>query len=133
MTQEEKKLLMEDICCRIPYEVKVQVFNHGIETVETLYQIDLDGYISTIEGDELKYFYKPYLFPLSSMTEEQKREYNFWKHEVPVGYYEYGDIVEKIELFDSPESFEYLIENHFDYHGLIERGLAIDATGKNIY
>ena len=76
---------------------------------------------------------KPYLFPLSSMTEEQKREYNFLKHEVPVCHYEYDDVVEEFELYDSPESFEYLIENHFDYRGLIPMGLAIDATGKNIY
>ena len=41
--------------------------------------------------------------------------------------------MEEIELYDSPESFEYLIENHFDYRGLIERGLAIDATGLNVY
>lgn len=44
-----------------------------------------------------------------------------------------GDIVEEVELFDSPESFEYLIENHFDYYGLIEKGLAIDYTNLNIY
>jgi hypothetical protein len=67
------------------------------------------------------------------MNKEQKREYNCLKHEVPVCYYEYGDIVEEVELVDSQESFEYLIENHFDYRGLIEKGLAIDATNKNIY
>ena len=77
--------------------------------------------------------YKPYLFPLSSMTEEQKKKYNFLKHAVFVCHYEYGDVVEEIELYDSPESFEYLIENHFDYRGLIPMNLANDATGLNIY
>jgi hypothetical protein len=67
------------------------------------------------------------------MTEEQKKKYNFWKHEIPVCRYEYGDAVEEIELFESPESFEYLIENHFDVFGLIPLGLAIDATNLNIY
>jgi hypothetical protein len=76
---------------------------------------------------------KPILFPISSMNKEQKKEYNRLKHEVPVLYYEYGDIVEEVELVDSPESFEYLIENHFDYRGLIEKGLAIDATNLNVY
>ena len=76
---------------------------------------------------------KPYLFPLDSMSEEQKEEYNYWKHEVPVCHYEYGEPVEEIELYDSPESFEYLIKNHFDYHGFIPMGFAIDATGLNIY
>jgi hypothetical protein len=55
------------------------------------------------------------------------------KHTVFVCHYEYGDVVEEIELYDSPESFEYLIENHFDYRGLIPMGLAIDATGQNVY
>ena len=67
------------------------------------------------------------------MTEEQKREYNKRKHEIPVCRYEYGDVVEEIELWDSPESVEYLIENHFDYRGLIEKSLALDATNLNIY
>ena len=55
------------------------------------------------------------------------------KHEVFVCHYEYGDVVEEIELYDSPESFEYLIENNFDYRGLIPKGIALDATGLNIY
>jgi hypothetical protein len=131
MTQKDKDLLLKDLSARLPYEVKVQVFNHGVESVETLYQIDLDGYISTLECDELKYSYKPYLFPLSSMTEELK---NFirWKLTTP-----------KYDSFDE-ESLEDLLNNniqvvHFcyehrlDINGLIEKDLAIDATGKNIY
>ena len=120
MTQEERELLFKDLCARIPYEVKVQVFNYGVESVETLYQIDLDGYISTVEGDELKYSYKPYLFPLSSMTEEQFNEK--WKLEHS------GDM----EHLSIP-ALDWLNKNHFDYRGLIGKGLAIDATGKNIY
>ena len=140
MKQEDKQLLLKDLCARQMYNVKCQVFNdvnsytlsgilhnkpHGQLYFEELDWKEYDGFVN-VE------YCKPYLFPLSSMTEEQKREYNRWKHEVPVCHYEYGDVVEEIELFDSPESFEYLIENHFDYHGLIPRGLAIDATGLNI-
>lgn len=133
MTQEEKDLLLRDLCARLPYGVKVwyenDVFN--IDSISSMYEeihLDIvDNY--TIDVSEIK----PYLFPLSSMTEEQKKEYNRWKHEVPVCHYEYGDIVEEVELFDSPESFEYLIENHFDYRGLIPMGLAIDCTNLNIY
>jgi hypothetical protein len=135
MTQEQKDLLFKDLSARLPYHVKVKVWLEDGTTEEGF--LDLaHNYADVLRG---AFYYnkikdiKPYLFPISSMNEEQKREYNYWKHEVPVGYYEYGDIVEKIELFDSPESFQYLIENHFDYHGLIERGFAIDATGKNIY
>ena len=122
------------------YNVKCQVFNdvnpytlsgilhnkpHSQLYFEELDWKEYDGFVN-VE------YCKPYLFPLSSMTEEQKKKYNFWKHEIPVCRYEYGDAVEEIELFESPESFEYLIENHFDVFGLIPLGLAIDATGLNI-
>lgn len=140
MTQEEKNLLLKDLCRRQMYNVKCQVFNdvnsytlsgilhnkpHGQLYFEELDWKEYDGFVN-VE------YCKPYLFPLSSMTEEQTKEYNRWKHDIPVCHYEYGDVVEEIELFDSPASFEYLIENHFDVFGLIPLGLAIDATGLNI-
>lgn len=138
MKQEDKDLLLKDLCARLPYGVMCQVddgaagLNDGklveINISRELVRFDADYYWDAWIDDV-----KPYLFPLSSMTEEQKKEYNRWKHEVPVCHYEYGDVVEEVELYDSPESFEYLIENHFDYRGLIERGLAIDCTGLNIY
>lgn len=127
MTQEDKNLLLKDLCSRLPYGVILNCCNL---VGEKLYTIDSNGLINNdYDLEEIK----PYLFPLSSMNDEQKKEYNRWKHEVPVYYYEYGYIAEEVELFDSPESFEYLIENHFDYHGLIEKGLAIDTTELNIY
>jgi hypothetical protein len=134
MTQEQKDILLKDLCARLPYFTKVQIKNE-IVVLDSI--CDDDGYHFNFIGDDREGVnienIKPYLLPLSSMTEEQKKEYNFWKHEVPVCHYEYGDVVEDVELFDSPESFEYLIENHYDYRGLIEKGLAIDATNKNIY
>ena len=123
MIQEDKDLLLKDLCGRLPYDVKVQVFNCGVKSVETLYQIDLDGYISTLEGDELKYSYKPYLFPLSSMTEEQSKIY----HELIHGMF--GTSV----LINLEELMNFFYKNHFDYRGLIPKGLAIDATNLNIY
>ena len=142
MTQKQKELLLKDLCTRLPYGVVIQekCVEHD-ETflpntnVDRLVNIDVcDRTLMTNGGsfyhvDEVK----PYLFPLSSMTDEQKKEYNCWKHVVPVCRYEYGDVVEEDELFDSPASFEYLIENHFDYYSLIPMGLAKDATGLNIY
>jgi hypothetical protein len=134
MTEEDRKLLLKELSARLPYFTKVQIKNE-IVILDSI--CDDDGYYFNFIGDDREGVnienIKPCLFPLSSMTEEQKKEYNFWKHEVPVCHYEYGDVVEDVELFDSPESFEYLIENHFDYYGLIEKGLAIDATNKNIY
>lgn len=138
MSQEDKELLFKDLCTRLPYNPMVE-YKGGVYNVLGINHGRLGLYLCkpfmshVLNESPLVKEVKPYLFPLSSMTEEQKKEYNYWKHEIPICHYEYGDIVEEIELFDSPESFEYLIENHFDYRGLIEKGLAIDATGKNIY
>ena len=134
MTQKDKELLLKDLCARLPYGVKVEsVFINPDTKEHKSCGIEVFDATSILMIRDGLGEFKPYLFPLSSMTEEQKREYNHWKHEVFVCHYEYGDVVEEIELYDSPESFEYLIENHFDYRGLIARGLAIDATGLNIY
>lgn len=128
MTHENKELLLKDLCGRLPYGVKVQVFNYGIETIENLYQIDLDGYISTIEGDELKYSYKPYLFPLSSMTEEQKKEFD------QLLELELKAISDEIDPTQATAfEIDFYNKHHFDYRGLIPMGLANDATGLNIY
>ena len=141
MTQENKEILLKDLCARLPYGVKCNVpYLKDIRTL-ALIQYDAENTLFDFWDNNESYCrlqlflseFKPYLLPLSSMTEEQKREYNFWKYKVPICHYEYGDVVEEIELYDSPESFEYLIENHFDYRGLIEKGLAIDATGLEIY
>lgn len=134
--KRDKELLLKDLCARLPYGVIVNVKGFDYDYNDKLTQIYKGVGCSIQVTTNMPYDIeqvKPYLFPLSSMTEEQKKEYNYWKHEVPVCRYEYGDVVEEIELYDSPESFEYLIENHFDYRGLIEKGLAIDATGLNIY
>ena len=120
MTQEDKQLLLQDISARLPYGVKVQSYNYeeDVETIETLLEIDSYGYISTLECDTLKNIYKPYLFPLSSMTGEQKTSHNFLKHSAHAS---------PIKLVD------WYNKNHFDYRGLIPMGLANDATGLNIY
>ena len=124
MTQEDKDLLLKDLCCRIPYGVKVQShrYENDIETVETLYNIDSDGYMYTLECDTLKSITRPYLFPLSSMTEEQKEEFNslMVKDSYDILYY-------------TPKAFDFLYENHIDFRGLIPMGLANDATNLNIH
>ena len=137
MTQEDKELLLKDLCARLPYGVKLQSYSYeeDIETIETLREIDSDGYISTLECDTLKNISKPYLFPLSSMTEEQKKyisdrwgineDFDF---EIDPNWGEYF-----VDLGDAVGFINWLNENHFDYRGLIPMGLAKDATGLNIY
>ena len=133
MTQEDKELLLKDLCTRLPYGVKVccnkKVYNIDAYTKSAFMlaeplkpDVCIVAHIEEIN---------PYLFPMSSMTEEQKREYDrIIYHSIELHYREYSDIVE-IDLFDILQDF--YCKNHFDYRGLIEKGLAIDATNKNIY
>lgn len=141
MTLEDKDLLLKDLCARLPYGVKLGFY---ASATKQTYICTLLGLVPQedepiIAKTENGNFYmladnvKPYLFPLSSMTEEQKREYNSLRDCVPTYHYEFGDLVEDMELCDNWGSIDYLIANHLDYRGLIPKGLAIDATGLNIY
>jgi hypothetical protein len=123
MTQEDKDLLVKDLCARLPYGVKGNYQNSDDELlrrVTIVYRyLEPNGMVMT--GDV-----KPYLFPLSSMTEEQKEEYyNLCDSTIT----EWGNPI----WFDSVESIDWLNKNHFDYRGLIKKGLAIDCTNLNIY
>ena len=147
MTQEEKKLLLKDLCARLPYGVKC--YNMFSEEICELAAIELDSESPLFcFWDKRKMFYhqqtyisefKPYLFPMSSMTEEQKRELrqmdafiNTFGNVCFAVYDEYGhDIIPTYE--DAIRITNWLNKNHYDYRGLIEKGLAIDATGLNIY
>ena len=143
MTQEDKELLLKDLCARLTYEVIVDYsYNaydlhkgnyvkhakHGTKCILSCSLLDV--FISPRQ-DEAGEYIKPYLFPLSSMTEEQKKEYNILCDFVPTYHHEIGDIVE--DAYDNWRSIDYLNAHHFDYRGLIEKGLAIDATNLNVY
>ena len=135
MTQEYKELLLKDLCARLPYGVKIQVpYEDGSGYFdEIVWEVNNDGPFH-VNGWGIEYEYvKPYLFPLSSMTEKQEREYNMLRDFVYTHHYEYEDIVEDVGLYDNWGSIDYLNAHHFDYRGLIEKGLAIDATGLGIY
>ena len=132
MTQEDKELLLKDLCARLPYGVKIEftwwVMDEGTCDITTLEP----DHIEQIRNDEVgNAEIKSYLFPMSSMTDEQKEEYYILCDFVPTYHHEVGDIIE--DAYDNWESIDYLNAHHFDYRGLIEKGLAIDATGLNIY
>ena len=137
MTQEDKLLLIKDLSARLPYAVTVEHTSgfrgtlHDI-TIHHMYD-DNDNVYDAIcytdfFGDEdsiyIEYF-KPYLFPLSSMTDEQKKEMSSFDPFQTEGTKTLGQWA--FHLVD------FYNKHHFDYRGLIEKGLAIDATGKNIY
>lgn len=135
MTQEQINLLITDICSRVPYGVKCSFgVDDAIYIIEGINpnccgasEIQATHIKSGINGDFKINSCKPYLYPLLSMTEEQKKDYDkIIYHSIG----EYSDIVE-IDLFDELQEFYH--KNHFDYKGLIPMGLANDATGLNIY
>ena len=119
MEENSKQLLLKDLCARLPYGVKISV-NNNIESLQGINVLDnVVEYGSFLSSDIEEV--KPYLFPLSSMTDEQEKEYN------DLNCYELG-------WFPHTEgALDYLIKNHFDYRGLIPMGLAIDATVLDIY
>ena len=128
MTKEERYLLIKDLCSRLPYSVKVvclRDFNHKWYNLKMVDIGENEVYVTTYKPYANRYVeieaVKPYLFPLSSMTEKQKKELNILRTYVSLNK-------NKEYLL-----FDWLNKNHFDYRGLIDMGLAIDATNLNIY
>ena len=125
MTQEQKDLLLKDLCARLPYKVKIQDTYYKSLEPAPIWLLDLDAQSIRLFADEgyqsIEYI-KPYLFPLSSMTREQERE---WQSLMVCDIYGI--------FYHTIESFDYLYKNHFDIYELIPKGLANDATGLNIY
>lgn len=128
MTSEDRELLLKDLGGRLPYGVKILDIPANvvgkfflISTTDTVqYETADDSGIQTL------YNIKPYLRPMSSMTEEEQRTLDSMCNGV-----EMVSRLSGLKMFD--KAFNWLDENHFDYRGLIEKGLAIDATGLNIY
>ena len=126
MTQEDRDLLLQDLCGRLPYGVKMNhiadIENNPTALVgiaKTMITLESSAGYGTSDIED----YIPYLFPLSSMTEEQMDEYDNLKQ----------DIWDKLKDWKCAKLLDWLNKNHFDYRGLIEKGLAIDCTNLNIY
>jgi hypothetical protein len=127
MTQEDKDLLLKDLCARLPYGVKICYIYNGEECISTIEKIDTFGYIwDNYNGCYHVREIKPYLLPLSSMTEEQKKEFEL------LFDLNYASAYSQ-ELQIAANMIKWLNKNHFDIYGLIPMGLVNDATGLNIY
>ena len=122
MTDKEKQLLIKDLCARLPYRVKGK-FPFSPVTVEIIgHTIPYDGEVfyrsdgNYVDWERVENF-KPYLRPMSSMTDVEKKTLNNI-----LEYQYYSD--------DSCmcEASDWLNEHHFDYRRLIEKGLALEAT-----
>ena len=129
MTQEEKDLLLKDICGRVPYNVKISI-NDRIETLQGINVLDNVAEYGSFLSCDIEDI-KPYLFPLSSMTEEQKEKFNSFFASVP--YYGDNEHEHVVPYYFVELLIDFFHENHIDNNSLIPKGLAIDATGLNIY
>lgn len=144
MTHKEEDLLIKDLCARLPYGVKVQVdlqsdtYSPIVCKVCSVECAEIGSAFIGVEtspdtyNEFREFLCKPYLFPLSSMTEGQKSFFDNKHIEVD----DYLGIIAPFSHVDCEEwdeVFCWLNKNHFDYRGLIEKELAIDATGLNIY
>ena len=124
MTQEDKSLLLKDLCARLPYDPKVYVD-------ENLPRLKLGAATRVWEYIAVDKPCKPYLRPMSSMTEEEFLEYhnikynkvtyrNKWKR-IDVGKFH------DVGIIPIEDYLDWLNKHHFDYRGLIEKGLALEA------
>ena len=134
MTQEDKQLLLKDLCARLPYGVRYRHLawddEHGEDYIAAkIYSINSDGYVKNSYDDETVYIddVRPYLFPLSSLTEEQYDQ-------LYIDSRVKNDSIDILDaLANDMDAIDYCNKNHLDWRGLIPKGLAIDATGLDIY
>ena len=134
MRQEDKELILKDLCARLPYGVRYRHLawddEHGEDYIAAkIYSINSDGYVKNSYDDETVYIddVRPYLFPLSSMTEEQYDQ-------LYIDSRVKNDSIDILDaLVNDMDAIDYCNKNHLDWRGLIPKGLAIDATGLDIY
>ena len=140
MTQEEKELLLKDICARLPYGIKISpkekdTGEYDISSGRNYMYPDVievdafipDGDNTRIEyGDWIVYLdnIQLYLRPMSSMTEGERNEWFKYSH---VEYDCEFKPQSTLDLDNCHLSVDWLNSHHFDYRGLIEKGLAIEA------
>ena len=144
MKQEQKDLLLKDLCARLPYGVVIQ--EKCVEQDETFLPntagdrlVNIDANADLLMTNCGSWYYldeiKPYLFPMSSITEEQKESCCVEKSIIDA--FITGSISlfedESLSVIDILNLLDWLNRNHFDYRDLIEKGLAIDATNLNVY
>lgn len=137
MTQEEMKLLMTDLCGRIQYNVVCHISqqsqnkkDRNIDVDDVLVDINKDGvcefekttgfFFGLFDLDEVK----PYLRPMKDMSEDEEKV--FLSLKCGLGVTDLSDV--ENSLVFRTDSIDWLNEHHFDYRGLIKKGLALEAT-----
>ena len=124
MKQEDKELLLKDLCARLPYECMLRVEGDWFVDEIEPYDCKLTPYsfMDLVVNHDCDV--KPYLRPMSSMTEDEQRTLDSMCNGV-----EMVSRLSGLKMFD--KAFDWLNSHHFDYRGLIEKGLAIEVTEEN--
>jgi len=139
MTREEKILLFKDLCARLPYHVRVKVWLEDGDTEEG--PLDLQHNYGDVLLDAFYYKkitkIKPYLRPMSSMTEEEQKVFSDIESEFLETLVkkvqqikddnERRHLLQKAVAKRTSEMVQFYNKSHFDYNGLIEKGLALEA------
>ena len=133
MTQEEKQLLLKDLCGRLPYKTYVKTENgvgyayaiNTSELIELSVANDSEYWSEVFNIDKIK----PYLRPMSSMTEEEKKVLNGFAFDMGNKWFDATSNEEKwlATTENNIKSTDYLYSKYLDIHGLIEKGLALEA------
>ena len=125
MKQEDKELVLIDLSARLPYHVRVKVWLKDGTTEEGI--LDLKHNYGDVLRDAFYYNkivdIKPYLRPMSSMTEEERKEYASLCNRQDIDTPTWSKTI----WHDTYKSIDWLNKNMFDYRGLIEKGLALEA------
>ena len=128
MTEQNKQLLIKDLCMRIPYRTFVCLNPGAYNKPETCLLTGVHGekIHLNVDSDPFRIDHiKSYLRPISSMTEEEEKIFN--------DFLEFqAEYVSDADLYNKTDMYDWLNEKKFDYRGLIEKGLALEAPA-NMY
>jgi hypothetical protein len=132
MTQKERELLLKDLSARLPYGVIVKENDGVMENDNKL--LDIDMFDGCINYDYIIEDIKPYLRPMSSITEEEKKELKSATCPEGTGYFDEQYLICPMSHFGEHISYDFMSDilnwlnaHHFDYRGLIEKVLALEA------
>ena len=128
MKQEDKELLLKDLSARLPYKCVYSASRGITHWNKLILNIDTITKLINNEYDEIN----PYLRPMSSMTEEERKEYEgFIIHREHVNAWGQEWDIDCFSFDTTPRLIDWLNAHHFDYRGLIPKGLAIAVTEEN--
>lgn len=122
MTQEDKNILLKDLCARLPYGVIADCVGERIKIKYVDPNIGMayiSNYNAATKWESIEVI-KPYLRPMSSMTEEEDKEWQYYKNAIV------ESCDEKLE-YKIGALYNWFNSHHFDYRGLIPMGLALES------